>query len=160
MADGALHVKTSRDLLAKLKHEVSQFTDNPKNGYAILNAVRDGYHLREWVWHEYVEGKCDTQKELAIKNKDGFNELINTMFTDFPIIKELCNGSKHMKLYKEPKITDSSFRGYGTQPYGKSSFGVGGFYVEMADGSSVDVNELVEKLLVFWEKFFTDQGWQ
>jgi hypothetical protein len=49
---GAFDLTKPSDLLEKLEHEMAQFGDDPNDSYAAINALRDAYHLRDWVWHD------------------------------------------------------------------------------------------------------------
>jgi len=46
---GALDLTEPRHLLAKLLHEIDALTASPRNSYVAINALRDAYHLREWI---------------------------------------------------------------------------------------------------------------
>src|ERR1700738_2521143 len=92
-------------LLAKLEHELRALTGNHGNSYAAINALRDAYHLREWIWHDRLEN--DPGLQIAITGTNGneadWNGWVNQHFSDFPIIRELCNGSKHIEPPKNPR---------------------------------------------------------
>jgi hypothetical protein len=42
-------------LPAKLDHELQNLALDNFNSYAEINALRDAYHLREWIWHGCLE---------------------------------------------------------------------------------------------------------
>src|SRR5215213_2918131 len=49
---GAVELTRPSHLLAKLAHEAAVFGANLNNSYAAINALRDAYHLREWMWQD------------------------------------------------------------------------------------------------------------
>jgi hypothetical protein len=94
---GAFNLTEPRHLLEKLEHELRALTEDRSNTYAAINALRDAYHVREWIWHDRL--KQDPALQVAIIGANGdkaaWNAWVNQSFPDFPIIRELCNGSKH-----------------------------------------------------------------
>ena len=101
---GALDVTEPRHLLAKLSRETDALTRFPRNSYVAINALRDAYHLREWIWKGRL--KNDPELRAAIIGATGSEgdwiRYIDAAFTDFHLINELCNGSKHFA----PKSSD------------------------------------------------------
>jgi hypothetical protein len=95
----ALDLTEPVHLLAKLEHEIEALIADIGDSYAAINALRDAYHLREWIWHSRLEH--DPALRTAIMGSSGAEDhwcrWINQSFRDFPIIRELCNGSKHFR---------------------------------------------------------------
>jgi hypothetical protein len=52
---GALGLNTPTDLFKKFCYELDRLKTDHNDIYAALNAVRDAYHLREWIWHSWIE---------------------------------------------------------------------------------------------------------
>jgi hypothetical protein len=46
---GAFDLTEPAHLLAKLEYESSVLPADHGNSYAAINALRDAYHLREWI---------------------------------------------------------------------------------------------------------------
>jgi hypothetical protein len=51
---GALGLNTPTDLFKKFCYELDRLKTDHNDIYAALNAVRDAYHLREWIWHSWI----------------------------------------------------------------------------------------------------------
>jgi hypothetical protein len=96
---GALSLTEPRDLLAKLSHEIGLLAAEQRNSYAAINALREAYNLREWIWHGRLEN--DPALQATIRGVAGseadWNKHVKGRFTDFHLIHELCNGSKHFE---------------------------------------------------------------
>jgi len=96
---GALDFTEPKHLLGKLEHELQAFSADRGNSCAAINALRDAYHLREWIWHDRLEH--DATLQLAIigttASEEDWNCWVGRGFPDFRIIRELCNGSKHFE---------------------------------------------------------------
>jgi hypothetical protein len=95
---GALNLTKPADLLAKLEHEVGALTADRGNSYAAINALRDAYHLREWIWHDRLEHDASLQEVImgTSGGENAWNTWISQNFSDFQLIR-LCNSSKHFQ---------------------------------------------------------------
>ena len=156
---GALGLNTPEQLFAKLEQELSAVNKDAKDVYSILNAVRDAYHLREWIWHSWMQDNPILLKEITGSNEtkdSNWNNWINESFPKFRILREICNGSKHLVIWSDEQITDSYKGGWG-QPWG-SPWGATGYYVIMDDGEHVSVNELLNAIAKFWAEFLRNFG--
>ena len=96
---GVLNLTEPAHLLAKLEREVQALIADIGDGYAAIDAVRDAYHLREWVWRDRLEHDPVLQTAMMGSSGGGdrWCQWVNQSFPDFPIIRELCNGSKHFE---------------------------------------------------------------
>ena len=97
---GAFDLTKPSDLLEKLDHEMMGFGADPNNSYAAINALRDAYHLREWVWHDRLQHNPALLTQIigsAGNKKDAWNSWVNSSFVNFPIVRDICNGSKHFE---------------------------------------------------------------
>src|SRR5262245_57391488 len=96
---GALDLTEPAHLLAKLEHELTAVVADQGNSYAAINALRDAYHLREWIWHDRLEHDLARQASImnVTGNEEAWNRYVNQHFPDFPVIRDLCNGSKHFE---------------------------------------------------------------
>lgn len=130
-------------LLEKLDYELQALVTDPGNSYAAINAVRDAYHLREWVWHGRLEMAQALQTAIMSTsgNKDNWNKWVIGEFPDFPIIRELCNGSKH--FIPGDKINAVHRSGWGSPVpfWGNpcSGWGDKNFYVEDDTGRIISL---------------------
>jgi hypothetical protein len=86
---GALDLIEPRHLLAKLSHEIDLVAAEPRNSYAAINALRDAYHLREWIWHGRLKNDPTLQAQITGESAEGtpehreckWNEYINSRHT-------------------------------------------------------------------------------
>jgi hypothetical protein len=122
------------------------------------DALRDAYHLREWLWHDLLEH--DPALQVAIMGASGteaaWNAWVNHSFLDFPIIRELCNGSKHFEDGATIKVIHrpgwDSPVSFWDNP--ESGWDDNGFYVETDSGRIVAVIGLVTGARDFWSGLF------
>jgi hypothetical protein len=149
---GALNLKTPQDLFAKLEHELSNLQRNQLDTYGALNAVRDAYHLREWIWKARLDG--DTQLQTQIMGRSGnesdWNTWINQQLPNFPILRELCNGSKHFALGSPNQITTTHEAGWDLQHWDTLGWDAEGFYVEMSNGQFLSLIDILDGTRRFW----------
>jgi len=82
---GVLNLTQPRDLLVKLEHEVQALLTDRSDSYAAINALRDAYHLREWVWHDRLEHDLTLLTTITGTggNKDSWNCWVKQPFPDF-----------------------------------------------------------------------------
>ena len=162
MTKGALNVNSPSDLLNKFKVELDSLANNPTDAYAALNAIRDGYHLREWIWHDILENDPAKKHAVAvtINSENDWNSWINSGFPNFKLVRELCNGSKHFTPDTGDKVTHSYQGGYDIEPLDTTPYdSPGGFNVEISNTSHLNVNQVIKNLGAFWDNLFKSQGW-
>jgi hypothetical protein len=157
----ALDLTEPGHLLAKLEHECQALMADHSDSYAAINALRDAYHLREWVWHDRLKSDAALQTAImsASGNESDWNKWVNREFADFPVIRELCNGSKHFEPREPPKIQGTHRGGLDSQvPFFDnplSGFDDNGFHVEVDAGRMISVADLVNRVRDFWRERFT-----
>jgi hypothetical protein len=153
---GALDLTEPCHLLAKLEHEFEAVAADNSNSYAAINALRDAYHLREWVWHGRLEN--DRALQAMVMNvagkEDDWNKYVNQQFPDFSVVRELCNGSKHFVTGN--KIIQGTHRAGWDSPVAKwdvAKWDDKGLYVEVG-GRFVSVVDLLTSVREFWRRLF------
>src|SRR5258706_14517246 len=101
---GALDLTEPKHLFAKLERELQVLLADHRNSYSAINALRDAYPLREWIWHDRLEHAPSLQNTIMSSkgNEHAWNHWVNQCFPDFRIIQELCNGSKHFVEQHDP----------------------------------------------------------
>jgi hypothetical protein len=156
---GVLNLTTPTHLLEKLGHECRALTERPNDSYAAINALRDAYHLHEWIWHAHLEREPALQ--TAIMSRSGkkcrvWREWVDEQFPDFEIIRELCNGSKHFK--RKGNVEAANQAGWDSPLFafdvGILGYDVEGFFVQLDAGRIVSVMHLVEEARDFWAALF------
>jgi hypothetical protein len=157
---GALDLTEPRHLLTKLSLEIDTLAAEPRDSYAAINALRDAYHLREWIWHGRLEQDPALQAKImgASGSESKWNDHVNLSCPDFPLIRELCNGSKHFERDPRDKVEANHQAGYGGPifAYGTGVLGYGdnGIFVQVGAGRIVSVMHLLESARYFWIKLF------
>jgi len=148
---GALDLTEPCHLLAKLEHEFEAVAADNSNSYAAINALRDAYHLREWIWHGRLENDVAFQATVmnVAGNEDDWNKYVNQQFPDFSVVRELCNGSKHFMT--KAKIIQGAR--WGSAIWDVSKWDDKGLYVEV-DGRFVSVVDLLIRVRDFWRGLF------
>jgi hypothetical protein len=147
-------------LLAKLSHEIDTLTAEPRNSYAAMNALRDAYHLREWIWHGRLVNDPALQAAImgAAGSKVDWIRWVNNGFADFPLIRELCNGSKHFKAEPRDQVQATHTAGTGSPLYayntGVLGYNVDGLFVVLDGGRIVSVMYLLQSVRTFWTDLF------
>jgi hypothetical protein len=156
---GALNLTEPRHLLDKLERELQVLAADHSNSDAAIDALRDAYHLREWLWHDRL--KTDQALQVSIVEASGtegdWNAWVNRTFPDFPIIRELCNGSKHFT--DRATITATHRAGWDSKvafwDNPESGWDDNGFHVEIDTGRILSVVGLVTRVRDFWAELFT-----
>jgi hypothetical protein len=157
---GSLNLTEPRHLLAKLSHEIDTLTAEPRNSYAAINALRDAYHLREWIWHGRLENAPTLQAAImgAAGDEADWNKHVKDRFTDFPLVRELCNGSKHLESDAGDRVQATHTAGYGSPLYaygtGPLGYGIDGLFVVLDGGRIVSVMHLLQSVRTFWTELF------
>jgi hypothetical protein len=156
--NGALDLTSPSDLMAKLEQELGAVSANHGNSYAAINALRDAYHLREWIWHDRLEHNSVLQTQImgAAGSEDAWNGFINRGFSDFPLVRELCNGSKHFAHNSDIRAShragwDSPVIAFDTP---SSGWDDNGFHIEV-NGRFVPIAGLLERVGNFWRDLFS-----
>ena len=157
---GALNLTKPADLLAKLEHEVGALTVDRGDSYAAINALRDAYHLREWIWHDRLEHDASLQVVImgASGGKDAWNTWINQNFSDFRLIRALCNGSKHFQDGRSMRTTTHHGGFDGPVAFFDnlhSGFDDNGFHVQIDGGRVVAMIDLLPRARDFWRQLFS-----
>ena len=139
----------------KLVHEVDTLKLFQDDAYVAINAIREAYHLREWVWHDKIENNTNLQTVIVGQACDehAFNNFINDSFSRFPLLQELCNGSKHFERPADDKIVTTHESNWDKLPWGGA-----GLYIELDDDNVVSISNLVSDACKFWQKFFATHG--
>jgi hypothetical protein len=116
-----------------------------------FNFVITGYSMIDWI-------KNDPSVPPSAKAASPL--LYNDPW--MKICGDLANGSKHFKLKRRIPIVSAatSTQGFGLGRFGKGKFGLGeeSISVELDDGTTFGILELVQGVLSAWETFFSSHG--
>lgn len=158
---GALTIKTSRDLLEKVRREVARLNADTYDGDAALNACVSAYHLHEWVWKEKLRGDVEAQRRCCGQKvtQEDFRDWLLQKWHEFSLAQEICNGSKHMRRHRDAKIEKSYEGGWGRQRWDEGVWDAPAGFIVVVDGNHVGLNEELQKLLSNWDDMFNAMKW-
>ncbi|RWC42229.1 MAG: hypothetical protein EOS55_24745 [Mesorhizobium sp.] len=157
---GIMNLANPSGLLKNLQHESALFAQDPNDSYAAINALRDAYHLREWIWHDRLQADAGLQTRVmgAPGNEAAWNTWVNSNCNDFKLVRELCNGSKHF----EPD-TNGVIQGFerstlsgGARLSDNFKTSDASFYVRDKNNIAKRIADIVSNVETFWRKLFHD----
>jgi hypothetical protein len=155
---GALNLTEPRHLLDKLERELRVLPDDRSNSDAAIDALRDAFHLREWLWHGRLKSDQALQFDItgASGTESAWKAWVDQTFPDFPTIREICNGSKHFT--DRATITATHRAGWDSKvPFWdnpETGWDDNGFHVETNNGRILSVFGLVTRVRDFWADLF------
>lgn len=147
---------TSTDFYAALVQDFDDFMAEPHSARRALHCAITAYHLREWVWKDWLKDDEAVKKVLGISNEKAFIKWINGACVWFSFVRDLANGTKHF-------IQDQGFEtmligGYGEGPFGVGSYGQGYLLIDYGEGGEEHRWQpavcLLEVVVRFWRNFF------
>lgn len=150
------NVATSKDFYAVLVEDFDDLMAEPDSVRRTLHCAITAYHLRQWVWKDWLKDDEAVKKALGVSSKDFFNYWINRACVWFPAVRDLANGTKHF-------IQDQGFEtmrigGYGEGPFGLGPFGQGYLLIDYGEGGAEHrwqpAASLLEIVVRFWRDFF------
>jgi hypothetical protein len=157
---GALDLTQPWHLFEKMEREAETLAACPEDTYAAINALRDAYHLREWIWHGRLEHDTTLHAEVMGErgNEEDWNIWVKQHFPDFTIVHELCNGSKHFLPHAKDTVRATHRPGYGSPLFaydvGPLGYGVRALFVQTDGGRIISIDNLVSRIRDFWNDQF------
>jgi hypothetical protein len=143
-------------LLAKLAHEAALFAADPNNSYAAMNAVRDAYHLRAWVWQDRLQPAPALQTLVmgGAGDEERWNGWLQEQFPGYAAIVGLYDRSK--PLMRGSRVSSFYQRSAGGSAALSHNFRLydPGYYVEVDAGDRLPINRLVSDVHYFWKNLF------
>lgn len=146
---GLFHLRTARDLLAKLRHDFERLQQDHVNAYAAFDFFVTARHLPEWLY----PGDSPEQKH---KRRALFDDSVLMR-----LCRHIADGSKHFTVTapQHDSVRDTSLQGSGFQPgpFQSDAFQVGQLIVELDGdaavqfGRSIEVTDLAERILGSWK---------
>ncbi len=138
-------IETSKDKLLQLKNNFKELKKDALNISLAEKACDDAWHLIDWVW-------SDEKQQDSNLTKERFRVKVYDECPEMKILHDLVNSFKHRNLtnpkvyIKETKISpgafDSSF---------SKAFDVSRLEVHYGDNSRIDVDDLVEIAINYWD---------
>jgi hypothetical protein len=164
-------IDTSRDFLAKLEADFTDYAKEPGSGRLALNCAMTACHLHEWVWGDWLKTDYTVWKTLGIRDLETFLAWIDRTCPWFQVIQGLTNGAKHfvrnqpvqaLRVGAPPFMLDTPGAGFdeghldGPMPYvsGGKEFLLFDFGPEAAEHRWMPAATLLERVVRFWREFF------
>ena len=153
MSDASFEIKSSAGFFRALEGAVQDFRGDPTSSRKAVAAFLFAYHLREWIWKEH---------ESVVKARTGratqsdFNDLVNNAHSDFPIIRDICNGSKHFSK-GGGKIGSSGLTGGSFSRSFSSDFDIGELTVTVG-GSQLQAEQLLTDVVSYYRSLLQSLG--
>ena len=93
---GMFGITTAEDFFQKVCTDYERATENIGDPYAAMNCILSLYHLHEWVWWCWLEGRDEVLSSLGIRNdEEEFRRLLGQKCPHFDLLRELANDTKH-----------------------------------------------------------------
>ena|SRR5690349_14129047 len=150
MSQSSFEIKTGKDLFLKLGREHKRLLEDLWSSDHAINFSITAHHLfKDWL-------KRELPSEEYITLED---ELKAKLGVEIEIIRDVCDGSKHLQLDRPPhKQVQRSDVQQGAFPKGfDRSFDIGGLQLTLHDGSKVYFDNVADKVLEFWRSYFNDR---
>lgn len=98
-AEYSFSIRTPEDLLKKLRGEIITLLKTSNSPEVAINGAFTAWHLKDWVWGLQLKGDDKEQERLfgrTFENVNEFEDYILLKFDFFRVVKDVCNGSKHL----------------------------------------------------------------
>lgn len=146
MSQSSFEIRTAKDLHFKLVREHEQMLADLWSSDHAINFSITAHHLyKDWLKRELSEGdyvKLKLQVEADLKLEMG-------------IIRDICDGTKHLHLDRPHlHVNNSEVRQGAFSKAFSRAFDVGGLVVTLHDGSKLYFDNVADKVVTFWMKYF------
>jgi len=171
-------VATAHDFYAMLVQDFDDFIEEPSSARLALHCAISAHHLKDWVWHDKIDGSQELRKKLNVRALTEFSEWVYTHSVWMRFISEIANGTKHvrnrqsfesMRVASLPFSFDTPHAGFdegtwdgpvhyvqGSIPLGKN--GKGYLLMDLGEGAVehrwLYTENLLEVSVRFWRDFF------
>jgi hypothetical protein len=146
-------LNSAADFLQKLRQERADFIQSscldPRHA---LNAVMTAYHLCEWVFPE-LSGRRDFPHRDLGAFRQALKEIADSPIAD---AGRITNGTKH---FKQDRIRTGEQKGlFQRNMVQPNAFDVSYLWLERGDGRRQHVEDFIDELVQFWDRYFKDHG--
>jgi hypothetical protein len=173
-------IRSHIDFYEMLVDDFDDFMKEQHSARRAFHCILEAYHLREWVWHDWIQNDENVRVALGIKTEREFNKLVNDSCIWFPYFRTLTNGTKHyepdndqsfeaFKVVAMPFALDDPNAGLdagawdgpiryvsGSLPVGPQ--GKGYLILDLGEGAGASrwiyTTHVVEAVLRFWRDFY------
>jgi hypothetical protein len=151
---------TSRDFLAKLEADYTDFKAQSDSARHALNCLTTAYHLHEWVWGDWLKTDYATWNMLGIRDEASFKKWLDDAWPGFALVQSLANGAKHFarRITVEAKRVETErIAGYGSGPYGVGPYGQPYLLIDYGAATPErwqTAEQVIDDAVAFWRGFF------
>ena len=129
-------------LFTKLAHEMALFAADRNNSYAAMNALRDAYYLRAWVWQDRLQPTPTLQALVMGEagDEERWNGWLQEQFSGYSVIVGLYERSK--PLTRGKRVSSFYGRSAAGSPALSHNFKLydSGYYVETEAGDRLPIS--------------------
>lgn len=147
---GFAELKSSQDLLAKLRHDRSRMNHDPLDTYATFDFFVTAEHLVDWYYP-------DTQNE----NRREERKNLRKSETFLQVVSHIANGAKHFEAtaqhHQSVQDLETNTGGFSPNSFSTSAFSPGAFKfsgltVRLSDGTIRHVFDIADEVISYWEE--------
>ncbi len=147
MSKSSFEIKSSRDLYLKLVREHKRVIDDIWSSDHAINFCVTAHHLyKDWL-----------KAELSQPDYNKLTHKIRTTLrVEMDIIRDICDGSKHLTLTNRPhvQVSDSKMHHGSFDRSFSRAFDVGGLTLTLHDGTQTYFDNVADKVVDFWGYHF------
>jgi hypothetical protein len=146
------NINNSTDKLNLLKADFEQLLQDPLNISLAEKACSDAWHLSDWVLSEMKEKDA----ELTVER---FRIGLYSECPEMRILHDLANTFKHKQLTNpKAKIIETKVHGGSFDSSFSKAFDVSRLEVHHSDDRQIDVDDLIELAIKYWERKLGNHG--
>lgn len=149
MFQGLFALKTSEDLLEKLRREYERLNQSPIDSDIAFNFFVTAEHLIDWVYH----GQINKNKRTNLRDNDVLLQVCSHIANGS---KHFVAESKHHKTVSDTSIMDGAFQ---SNAFQTDAFQVPCLLIQLEGeaqkkfGRSIEVLTLANQVLKYWESY-------
>lgn len=171
-------IATPTDFYGMLVQDFDEYMSEPHSARKAIHCAIIAYHLREWIWKEWLTHDIAAQNAIGAHNEDAFNAWVNRSCVWFRLLRGLANGTKHftnkagfqtMRVMAVPFAFDQMTAGfdqgawdgpirYVQSPIPVGSHGQGYLLLDLGESAGehrwLPAAHLLEVIVRFWRDFF------
>jgi hypothetical protein len=149
-------ISTSADFYEMLVEDFDELITKPDSARLALHCAISAYHLREWLWKDWLSSDTEAKEAIGVTSESSFNDWIYEHCVWFGSIRDLANGTKHFR--QNPNMKTSLSGGYGKGPYGVGTYGRSYLLIDYGEEAGEHQQKaaisLIEVVVRFWRDFF------
>ena len=129
--EGMAYLKTAKDLLYKLKHDLKRLKDEPANAYAAFDFFITAEHLFDWKYKDFSEPH--EEKEIKLRGKRKCKVKNNRQL--LKLISHIGSGAKHFVATdaRHKSVTSIENEQYLEPGYCQSDYVAGEIVINLSD---------------------------